>query len=279
MIFMRVVVTGASGFIGRGLLAHLRRDGVDVVGVSRREVDGILRVDDYSTAPGGDVLVHLAETADVGLVNRLGDTYRGELRSVRQALLDKNYSKIVYVSSAVLYGTSNSGLFTEDDPVSCFDTYSLAKRDSELDFLNVGATILRVGNVYGNAMSDKNVVSAILGQLKGRAPIRLREVASVRDFLWINDFVIAVATCVSCRCPGVFNVGSGAGVSILDLATHVLDIANQNGREVVAIDSSAASNRRVLDIRKFTEKTGWAPEVSLQDGLRKLLEAYYPVPT
>ena len=91
--------------------------------------------------------------------------------------------------------------------------------------------------------------------------------------------MIAVATCVSCRCPGVFNVGSGAGVSILDLATHVLDIANQNGREVVAIDSSAASNRRVLDIRKFTEKTGWAPEVSLQDGLRKLLEAYYPVPT
>jgi len=67
-----IVITGASGFIGQHLYAHLTAIGANVVAVSRKNNAGMLHVEDYYDSPDGDVLIHLAEEPDRALVNGSG---------------------------------------------------------------------------------------------------------------------------------------------------------------------------------------------------------------
>ena len=84
---MRVIVTGASGFLGRAVLASLSASGIDCVGVSRRAGAGLTQVASYRDTPHGDVLVHLAEANDRAWVNAQGADYEAEAVAIFQALL------------------------------------------------------------------------------------------------------------------------------------------------------------------------------------------------
>ena len=69
---MKVIVTGASGFLGHALFHHLKAAGFDCLGVSRRsDLNELLSVVDYSQSPVGDVLVHCAEPSNRPMVNKM----------------------------------------------------------------------------------------------------------------------------------------------------------------------------------------------------------------
>ena len=78
---MKVIVTGASGFIGSRVFDQLKLSGMEAIGVSRNIGlnKDLFKVDDYRDCPKGDVLIHLAESNDRALVNSLGEkhVYRG----------------------------------------------------------------------------------------------------------------------------------------------------------------------------------------------------------
>ena len=87
---MRIVVTGASGFLGHHLLRRLSNLGADHIGLSRSSQPGLIQEwSDYKDSPNGDVLVHLGETNDRRLVNELNSVY--EQRAL--SLLEKRSKK------------------------------------------------------------------------------------------------------------------------------------------------------------------------------------------
>ncbi len=102
---MRVVITGASGFLGRTALVHFRDHGIEVVGVQRQPVTGAgsICVQDYSESPGGDVLIHLAENGDRSKVAKLGDRFVTEVQERLRTLLDGRYQHVIYASSSLVY--------------------------------------------------------------------------------------------------------------------------------------------------------------------------------
>ncbi len=270
----RVVVTGASGFLGASAARVLAmRHDVELVAVSRQAVPRAARVARYHDTPAGDILLHFAEDSDRARVSSLGPAYAAGVQDTLRALLAKGFGRILYASSAVLYGDEAARPHDPKDPVHVADSYTRVKRDAEVAVLESGrGVVMRLANVYGAGMAAQNVVGTILGQVPGNGPVRVKTLTPVRDFLWVEDAARgAVALADAPNLRGVFNLGTGFGTSIEALALTVLDAAGQADRPVLAEERVSRSSILIVDIGGTTRACGWVPQMPLRDGLAALM--------
>jgi UDP-glucose 4-epimerase len=270
---MKLVVTGASGFLGRALLQRLVGTGIEAVGVSRQSVPGMLHVDNYSATPAGDVLVHLAEASDRKWVESNRDFYVPAASLTLNSLVAKGFKKIIYASSAVLYGDVGDERKTEADPLQVVDAYTVLKFESEQAVLSNNGVVARLSNLYGPGMSAANVMSKIIGQIRTEGPVHVFDDSPVRDFLWIEDAADALLTFALSDANGIFNVGSGQGVSIHDLAKTILNLAGQKERLILSGPHAPRPSRLVLDITRTMRQFDWSPHTQLADGLEVLVKS------
>jgi len=271
---MRVVITGGGGFLGRAVARELASGVVEVIGVSRRNLPGLLQVDDYALAPAGDVLVHLAEASDRGWVEANRSWYEQKALDVLGALIDKGFRRVVYASSAVLYGDQVRVPRDVDEPVRVVDCYTRLKRLSELEVLNRDGVAARLVNLYGLGMAVGNVLSTILKQLPLDGPVRVLDTTPVRDFLWIEDAGKALAAMALGEGAGIYNVGTSQGTSVAELAKVMLEAAGQVGRAVESENEGTCCSHLVVDIGRTTAQFGWRPETSLEEGIKTLVKKY-----
>ncbi|UCV28971.1 NAD-dependent epimerase/dehydratase family protein [Ferribacterium limneticum] len=268
---MRVVVTGASGFLGSVIARSLTYAGVSTLRVSRQDIPGFLQVAKYADSPLGDVLIHLAEINNRSRVNQLSVEYEHEASSTLHALLKKGYGKVIYASSSVIYGDGLCTPHIESEPVSAIDTYTRVKLASEQSVLSCGGVVVRLANIYGPSMATVNVLSHIFGQLDQNGPIKLQDTSPVRDFIWVEDAAEVIIKMATQQAQGVFNVGTGVGTSIGELARMLLEEAKQSQRQIVSTQPAAKPSCIVLDITKTKQYLYWQPSVLLNEGLRRLV--------
>lgn len=276
---MRVVVTGASGFIA-GRVMHLLRENPDIqlVPVTRKKIHNWYFVTDYADSPSGDVLIHLAENPDRDYVASFGDSYEESKKSTLTALLAKGYERIVYASSAVLYGDLAEKPHLRSDSVTTVDAYTRVKYQSELAVLNSPAGIVaRISNCYGMGMSESNVVSTILRQIKSSGPLRVKNASPIRDFINIDDVAAGIVTLALKQkqkqsTDSLYNLSTGIGTSIGALASMVLGIAGQSDRLVESEINTQKLSQLILDSSETTFDYGWRPKIMLYEGLVELLK-------
>ena len=276
---MRIVVTGASGFVGGHLCRALTAASRDVLGVARKPVTGFAaeQVDDYRQSPTGDVLVHLAEPADRGSVSASGDLHVREAVDVLQCLVERGYGHVVYASSAAVYGDEALASRRVGDRTGGDDPYVHGKLACEALVAKVGGASVRLANVYGAGMNRNNVASTILRQIPGVGPLRIRDGAPVRDFLWIGDAAAGLAALAEQRKAGVFNLGSGRGVSIRDLARMALTAAGEADRHCEETQPSGRTSHLVLDVAATEAAIGWQARVAVEEGIARLVADSCPV--
>jgi UDP-glucose 4-epimerase len=265
-----VIITGASGFLGAAVLKQLQIIGVDCMGTSRNDHDGLYKVSSYSDSPRGKYLIHLAES------NNRAEINNNELMSIDSVntlknLLRKNYKKIIYASSATLYGDKNLNLNRTSDPVYAIDMYTRTKLASEQLILKNGGAIARIGNLYGYGMSEHNVLSNIFSQLNCGHSIKLHSLNPVRDFLNVEDAARAVVSMMLQEdIRGIFNVGSGVGTSIYQLARLIMELSGSK-QILEQLTEDKNISHLVLDISKTKELLGWEQGIHLRDGIERLL--------
>ena len=297
---MRALVTGASGFVGRHLVAHLRELGDDVVACDRRGVAGgavPLDVADPAAVTrlvrevAPDAIYHLAARSHVGESWEPGDELTrvnvGGTAAVVAACRTTAVTRVLVVGSAEEYGpvADEHGPVGEHTPLAPLSPYGASKRDAELVALaawtehEVPVVGVRAFNHTGPGQAPSFFVPGFARRIAraerdGDDDIMVGNLDSVRDFTDVRDVVRAYRLLVQRGDAGeVYNVCSGEGVRIGDLAERLLDRSARPLR--LRVDPELVRPVEVPvfvgDPAKLVSATGWSPTVPLDRTLDDVL--------
>ena len=294
---MRVIVTGGAGFIGSHLADRLVADGHRVVAL-----------DNFSTGRP-DTLAHLAgharvriERVDVAEADRLvplfeaadwSSTWRaGRCRpsSGRSTTTGPTWmapprcwkrrsgvKRFLYAASSC-YGIPDQYPTPEDAPMRPQYPYALTKLLGEQCVLHWGRVYglpvvsLRLFNVYGRRSRTSGTYGAVFGvflaqKLQGRPFTVVGDGTQSRDFTFVSDVADAFVTAAESDVAGeVFNVGTGSPVSVNRLVELL------RGDVVRVPKRPGEPDRTHADVRKIGARLGWRPKVSIEEGVRILLD-------
>jgi len=294
-----VAVTGGSGFVGCHLVDALLNIGkrvlvVDLVEPNQKGDNSALEyrsadLRHYEAArsalEGAEIVFHLAGNASgtASVKDPLLDFQCNAVstNNVANASISHQVKKLVYLSSAAVYGVPRKCPISENHPTRPFLPYGASKRSGELMVLSLNAsmdlpvTIGRSTTIYGSGgdprrMADE-VTQFLRWHLNGRVIPTVGDVsAKARDFIHVNDVVAAMLLLADRGCNGgVYNVGTGIGTSMLELANLVSCITGRTAQLNPDVSILDDSYRLVLDITELT-KLGFRTRVSLQAGVRLL---------
>jgi nucleoside-diphosphate-sugar epimerase len=274
-----VLVTGATGFVGRHLVSALRDRGDRVV--TRGSADGDIarcRLD----LDGVSHVVHLAGKAFVPDswasprefydVNVLGTV--NVLESCGRAQVP-----LTYVSSYV-YGRPRCLPIAEDHPLEALNPYSHSKILAEQAVryfgsqFGVRATIVRPFNIYGPGQDERFLVPTIVRQALDPHSDRItvQDVRPRRDLLHVRDFVALLIATLSRGTGGIYNAGSGRSVAIPDLVAHVnAAVGRVKPLHAVGVERPEEVLDVVADVSRARTELAWAPRVELDEGLRDIV--------
>jgi len=275
-----IVVTGASGFVGRAVCEELLTRGLNVHAVARREVPTrpgltVQKVGRYEdmAVPEGAVCVHLAGENNLRVATQDPERFLDESEKFAEAIAGLPFEKIVYVSSAAVYGHASAVPHCEEEVLDPTHPYPRAKLRSEKIFSRHPRNlIVRLANAYGPGMSDQNVLSDILRQLPDSGPIRLQNLQPVRDYIHVKDVAFALAEIATRPVDGIFNIGSGEGRSVREICSLLCELAGQPEREAIdGLREPPAPSTLILDCDRALKNFGWKARIPLVEGLRTLL--------
>ncbi|MBM4184025.1 MAG: SDR family NAD(P)-dependent oxidoreductase [Gemmatimonadetes bacterium] len=306
---MKILVTGADGFIGSHLTEALVRRGDDVrafvcynsfnswgwLDECPPDVAGEFEVFSGDVRdPHGvrtsmkdcEIVLHLAALIAIPYSYHSPDTYvdtniKGTLNVV-QAARSLGVHRLVHTSTSEVYGTARSVPMTELHPLQGQSPYSASKIGADqiaMSFYHAfgtPVTVLRPFNTYGPRQSARAVIPTIITQIAaGARTIKLGSVHPTRDFSYVSDTVggfIAAAQAVD-AVGEVVNLGSGFEVSIGDVARTIAEAMDVE--IAIEVDSqrlrpeNSEVERLLADNSKAKSLLKWTPEFSGRGGLSR----------
>ena len=298
----RVLVTGGAGFVGSNLVRKLVLEGASTVvldDLTTGSLDNLAGLEGQyemlvgsvedrdlvmKTVSGVQLVFHLAARNIIASTRNPYDDFRTNIGGTLNVLLaarEHGIERVVYTSSASVYGNTRYLPINEDDRISILTPYSASKYSGEAycqafyESYDVSAVILRYSNVYGIGQDPQNpycgVVSRFFQKVRADQPPEIHgDGQQTRDYTYVGDAVEAtLSSALSSRAPGeVFNVATGIETDANTLARWTLDISG-SPLKPVHIERRDIDNirRRVLNVEKARRMLRWTPTTVLRDGL------------
>jgi UDP-glucose 4-epimerase len=302
---MRVLVTGAAGFIGRWVVGELLAQGDEVVPIDNLVAGDVAALDEFVSRPGllpfeqGDVrdaaacrrwmrgvdaVAHLA--ASISVQESIDDpatTFENDVIGTFNVLeaARETGSRVLFMSTCMVYDRAGQEGITEHHPTKPASPYAASKLSGEALTLSyhhaygLPTTVVRPFNTYGpyqRSVGEGGVVAIFTRRsLLGQDLRIFGDGTQTRDLLYVEDCArFVVAALAADRAVGrVLNAGTGRDVSVNDLAALI----EPDGSRIVHVPHiHPQSEIAVLrcDPSLAGELLGWRPERSLDDGLRQV---------
>ncbi|NYH80922.1 dTDP-glucose 4,6-dehydratase [Actinopolyspora biskrensis] len=311
---MNILVTGGAGFIGSNYVRKLFQgeypsfDGAGVTVLdklsyagNRKNLAPVEGSDRFHFVRGdicdpavvrsamrdADVVVNFAAESHVdnsikgskGFVetNVLGT------QNLLQEALRAEVDKFVHVSTDEVYGSAESGSWTEEEPLDPRSPYSASKASSDLMVMafnrtyGLPACITRCSNNYGPYQFPEKVVPLFITNLLEGVPVPLYgDGTNVRDWLHVDDHCAGVQLVAESGRPGeVYNIGGGTELSNRELTERLLEALGEDRSMITRVPDRLGHDWRYsVDSGKIRGELGYCPRVSFSEGLSETVRWY-----
>jgi UDP-glucose 4-epimerase len=210
----------------------------------------------------------------------------GTLNLLEAARRSGHLKRLVYISSAAVYGLPLYVPIDEDHPKRPLSPYGVSKLSGELyarifhELYGVPTVCIRLFNVYGKGQDPNSPYSGVISKFlerirKGMPLVIYGDGEQTRDFIHVHDVGDMIISSIEGNevVGEVFNCGTGREVSIKELAKKMLSLSGKD-LEVKHLDARPGDIKRsCADMRKAEKVLGFKPKISLEEGLRRLLTA------
>jgi len=310
----KILVIGGAGFIGSFIVKELLKEPVKEVIIydnftrgKMRNIEESLKDERCYIYPfGGDIrdidildkamegvdyvfhlaamwLLHCKDFPRTAFEVNIAGTF-----NVLEACVKHNVKKLIYSSSASVYGDAVEVPMTENHPFNNKNFYGATKISGEAmatafnDRYGLNVIGLRYANVYGPNQEQNavytGVIPIMLNKIDAKEPITINgDGSQAYDFIYVEDVARAnICALKSDKDFGFYNVGTGVQTSIKDLVNTILRLTNADN-EITYVpyapdDARQFVKNRILSPAKAESEIGFKYRYSLEEGLRRLIE-------
>lgn len=301
----KILITGGAGFVGSHLTQKLLKEDVQVVvfdNLSFGTEENIPKASNVffyngdvrnkedlrNACAGVDVIIHLAAIVSVAVCEKYPELcYENNVigtRNVFEIGKELRIPKIIYASSAAVYGNLESSSITEQDTVEPISEYGKSKLEKERIAQEYSDSINSVGlrffNIYGPGLSMENAYPSVLVAFfkkikEGQAITVFGDGNQTRDFVHVYDIVQALSKSLETAHTGskIYNVGTGTETSIMTLAEFIKKI---DPTVSISLEESRDFDiaKSCSDISTIKNELGFEPTYNILEDLEELLTLY-----
>ena len=301
---MKVLVTGGAGFIGSNIVDRLIEKNFEVVIIDNLSTGKKEHINEkaifYETdicsknienifdKENIEVVIHTAAQIDVqkSINDPIYDCKNNIIGTLNILEACKKYkvNKLIYSSSAAVYGQPEYLPVDEEHPINAMSGYGISKHTPEhyiqmyADIYGLNTSILRYSNVYGPRQDPKGeggVISIFVDKmLDNDNPIIYGDGEQTRDFIYVDDIVSANIAAINKSQNEVYNISCNTKNSINDLAKIINNILNTNYSPIYKKARPGDIRHSVLDNNKALNSLAWKPQYDLEQGLKETITYY-----
>ena len=307
---MRVLITGAAGFIGSHLSERLLGDGWTVLGVDnfddfydpqikRRNIEACVKDGNFqlieadirdrsamddAIGKGVDMVVHLAARAGVrpSIAQPLlyADVNVNGTVVLLEAAKKHNVGRFIFGSSSSVYGNNKKVPFSEDDNVDFpISPYAATKKADELichtyhHLYGIHLTCLRFFTVYGPRQRPDLAIHKFAKLIEENKPIPVYgDGTMMRDFTYIDDIIDGtVAAMHKCSSFNIYNLGESRPIKVNDLIAEIEKALGKKAVKKYVPPQPGDVERTYADVTKAVRELEYEPATRIETGLAKFV--------
>ncbi|MHC4558885.1 MAG: GDP-mannose 4,6-dehydratase [Planctomycetota bacterium] len=307
---MRVLITGAAGFIGSHLSERLLTDGWSVVGIDnfddfydpkikRRNISDCLKnknfqlieadirdglVMDKAVSSGIEIIVHLAAKAGVrpSIAQPMlyADVNVNGTMVLLEAAKKHKIDKFIFGSSSSVYGNNKKVPFSEDDNVDFpISPYAATKKAGELichtyhHLCDMSIICLRFFTVYGPRQRPDLAIHKFAKLIEKNESIPVfGDGSMMRDFTYIDDIIDGTVAAINkCEDFNIYNLGESQPITVNDLVAEIEKALGKKALKEYRPPQPGDVERTYADITKAANNLAYDPKTSIQAGLTKFV--------
>ena len=301
---MKYAVTGGLGFIGSNICKALLKNGHEVIIIDNCHSGNKTKISNIQDK----VELHKNDIRDKNKIKKILENVSGIFHDAALTNIQESYQKkeeffavnvegtknifeiakdydikVVFASSASVYGNTKTIPIEENFDRNPINPYGQTKMENELsaeilakkELRSIG---LRYFNVYGIGQTSTyaGVITKFLRQLKeNNSPIVFGSGSQIRDFVHVNDVAEANISAMSSNIENdFFNIGSGIGISIIELAKIMIKISKLQIEPILEASVPGDIELSKANIDHAQNMLGWSHKISLEKGIEEIMNRY-----
>ena len=305
----KVLITGAAGFIGYNFAKYMLARGYEVIAVDNLSRGSKNKFEELKENGCDTYVTDIRDTEKISIILRNTRpsfiVHLAALISVQESFLypeeyfdvnvigtlkllktlyDHQINRMVYISSAAVYGNPLDLPIKENHPTLPLSPYGLTKLAGEhltrilSSRFGVEFVILRLFNVYGPGQNPLNPYSGVISKfvynaLRKENLVIFGDGNQSRDFIHVQDVVRAIELSLKTENTNeIYNIGSGKQVTINELAKKIVQVVGE-GKIIYTKTREGDIKHSYADISKAKDKLGFKPKINIEEGITNLIES------